>query len=78
MKWALEQGTGSNPFVEHDPKGPQPATSRRPARGPDNSHALVYGFPEDDRGVGAELKALVIANTGLNLFPGVPVSRPMV
>lgn len=76
MKWAVERGAGLNPFVEQDPKGPQPATGRRAARGPDPSHALVYGFPEDDHGVGVELRALVIANTNLKLFSG--VTKPVV
>ena len=71
LKRVVEEGGGAEPFVEHDPQGPQPPTGRRPARGPDPSHALVYGFPDDDVGVGVELRALVVSNTDLNVFPGV-------
>lgn len=71
LKRAVEEGGGAEPFVEHDPQGPQAPAGRRAARGPDASHALVYGFPDDDRGVGVELRALVVSNTDLNLFPGV-------
>ena len=70
VKRAVETGGGANPYVEHDPKGPQPAVGRRPARGPDPSHALVHGFPEDDYGVGVELLALATLDRDLNLFPG--------
>ena len=70
VKRAVETGGGANPYVEHDPKDSQPASGRWPARGPDPSHALVHGFPEDDYGVGVELRSLVTADRDLNLFPG--------
>lgn len=72
VKRAVVAGGGTSPYIEHDPQPPQPATDRRPARGPNPSHALVHGFPEDDHAVGVELRALVTANTDFNLFPGVP------
>jgi hypothetical protein len=74
VKRAVEAGGGSRPYVEHDPKPAQPASSRRPARGPDPSHALVFGFPDDDLEVGVQLRAMATLDPDLKLFPGVTSS----
>ena len=71
LKRAVDAGGGTGPYVEHDPRGPQQAIDRRPARGPNPCHALAYGFPDDDYGVGVELRALAISDRDANLFPGV-------
>ena len=74
VKRAVEAGGGVDPYVEHDPKPAQPASERRPPRPPDPSHALVLGFPDDDREVGVLLRALVTLHPDLRLFPGVTSS----
>ena len=70
VKGAVEAGGGTNPTVKHDPKGPTLTSGRRPAKGPDPSHALVYGFPDDDRGIAVELRAMVTADRHNCLYPG--------
>ena len=70
VKEAVEAGGGMSPTVKHDPKGPMPASGSRPARGPDPSHALVYGFPDDDYGIAVELRALVTVDRHNCLYPG--------
>ena len=68
---AVEDGGGTDPSVKHDPSPAQPATGHRPARGPDPSHALVFGIPEDDYNVGVQLRAMATLDPDLRLFPGV-------
>ena len=74
MKRAVAAGGGVNPYVEHDPKPVQPASEGRPPRPPDPSHALVLGFPDDDREVGVQLRAIATLDPDLRLFPGVKSS----
>ncbi len=64
---AVEAGGGEDSFVEHDPTPADPGRGR----GPDLSHALAYGFPDDDYYVGVLLKALATSDPDLKLFPGV-------
>jgi hypothetical protein len=71
MKRAVEAGGGTDPYVEEDPSPAQPATVSKPARGPDPSHALVFGIPEDDYEVGVQLRAMATLDHDLRLFPGV-------
>ena len=71
VRQAVAAGGGVDPYVEHDPRHCQPASGGRPAKGPDPSHALVFGFPADDYQVGVELRALATLDPGVRLFPGV-------
>lgn len=70
VEQAVEEGGGIGPYVEHDPKGPQPSKNR----GPDPSHALVFGFPDDDYDVAVQLRAMATLDPELKLFPGVAPS----
>ena len=74
VKQAVEAGGGAASYVEHDPKAAQPASGRRAARGPDPSHALVWGFPDDDLDVGVQLRAMATLDTDLKLFSGITSS----
>ena len=74
VKQAVEAGSGVDPYAEHDPRPAQPASGKRPARGPDPSHALVFGFPDDDLQVGVQLRAMATVDPKLKLFPGVTSS----
>lgn len=74
VKQAVEAGGGTDPYIEHDPRPCQPASGRRPARGPDPSHALVFRFPHDDYGVGVQLRAMATLDCDLRIFPGVASS----
>ena len=74
VKRAVEAGGGTNPYLEEDPSDAQPAIGRRPARGPDPSHALVFGIPEDDHEVGVQLRAMATLDPDLRRFPGITSS----
>ena len=60
VKAAILEGGGSDPHVQSTPQPAKPAEGRRPARGPDPSHASVYGYSIDDNlDVAIQLLALV-------------------
>jgi hypothetical protein len=60
VKVAILEGGGSNPYVQSTPQPAKPAAGRRPARGPDPSHASVYGYSIDDNlDVAIQLLALI-------------------
>ena len=74
IKRAVEVAGGTDPYLESDPSPAQPATDNRSARGPDPSHALVLGIPEDDYAVGVQLRAIATLDPDLRLFPGITSS----
>ena len=60
VKEAITAGGGHNPDVLHTPQPAKPARGKRSAKGPDPSHASVFGYTEDDNlDVAVRLLALV-------------------
>ena len=70
LKEVLAFFGGADPRVEHDPKGPVAARGKHPAKCADPSHALAVGFPDDDAGVGVELRTLLRDDLRNSVFPG--------
>ena len=60
VKLAILAGGGNSPYVQSTPQPAKSAQGKKLARGPDPSHASVYGYTEDDNlDVATQLLALV-------------------